>query len=255
MPEPVLVERDGGTLVITLNRPHLRNAMDSATAHAVADALDELDADPTLVVGILTGAGGTFSAGMDLKAFLLTGERPEVAGRGLAGLTERPPATPLIAAVEGHAVAGGCELVLACDLVVAADDAAFGLPEVRRGLIAGSGGLVRLPRLVPPQIAMEHALTGRPMTAVDAHRWGLVNQLTSPGGALAGARALAAEIASNGPLAVRATKKLLSESPTWPPAEVWARQTALLLEVVDSADAKEGAAAFVEKRAPVWRGE
>ncbi len=255
MADGVLVERDGGTLVITLDRPKVRNAMDAAMAHAVAAALDELDGDPALVVGILTGAGGTFSAGMDLKAFLLTGERPEVPGRGLAGLTERPPRTPLIAAVEGHAVAGGCELVLACDLVVAADDATFGLPEVRRGLIAGSGGLVRLPRRVPPQIAMEHALTGRPMSAVDAHRWGLVNRLTPRGGALAAARELAAEIAVNGPLAVRATKQVLVESQRWPAEEVWERQNAVLLEVVASADAKEGAAAFVEKRPPVWRGE
>lgn len=253
--EPVLVERDGGTLIITLSRPEVRNALDAATAQAVADALDELDRDPGLVVGILTGAGGTFSAGMDLKAFLRTGERPEVPGRGLAGLTLAPPATPLIAAVEGHAVAGGCELVLACDLVVAAEDATFGLPEVRRGLIAGSGGLVRLPQRVPAQIAMEHALTGRPMPAVEAHRWGLVNRLTAPGGALDGARELAAEIAANGPLAVRVTKRVLVESPTWPVEQVWDRQEALLREVVASADAQEGAAAFVEKRAPVWRGE
>lgn len=251
---PVLVERDGGTLVITLNRPRLRNAMDSAMAHALAEALDELDGDPALVVGVLTGAGGTFSAGMDLKAFLRTGERPEVQGRGLAGLTEAPPRTPLIAAVEGHALAGGCELVLACDLVVAAEDAVFGLPEVKRGLIAGSGGLVRLPRLVPPRIAMEHALTGRPLSAVDAHRWGLVNRLTPPGGALAASRGLAAEIAENGPLAVRTTKQVLVESPTWTAEQVWDRQRELLLEVVGSADAQEGAAAFVEKRAPVWRG-
>lgn len=255
MSDSVLVERDGGTLVITLNRPQVRNAMDRAMAYAVAAALDELDADPALVVGILTGAGGSFSAGMDLKAFLLTGERPEVPGRGLAGLTEAPPRTPLIAAVEGHAVAGGCELVLACDLVVAAQDASFGLPEVRRGLIAGSGGLVRLPQRVPAQIAMEHALTGLPMTAVQAHRWGLVNRLTPPGGALAAARELAAQIAVNGPLAVRTTKQVLVESASWPAAELWQRQGALLQQVVASADAKEGAAAFVEKRQPVWRGE
>lgn len=254
MADPVLVERDGATLVITLNRPQVRNAMDEATAFAVAEALDRLDADPEIAVGILTGAGGTFSSGMDLKAFSLTGERPEVPGRGLAGLTEAPPSTPLIAAVEGHAVAGGCELVLACDLVVAAEDAVFGLPEVRRGLIAGSGGLVRLPRLVPPQIAMEHALTGQPMTARDAHRWGLVNRLTPPGGALDAARALAAEIAANGPLAVRVTKQVLVESPGWAASEVWDRQRALLLSVVDSEDAREGSAAFVEKRPPVWRG-
>lgn len=254
MAESVLVERDGATMVITLNRPQVRNALDAATAFAVAAALDRLDADAEIAVGILTGAGGTFSSGMDLKAFSRTGERPEVPGRGLAGLTEAPPSTPLIAAVEGHAVAGGCELVLACDLVVAAQDAVFGLPEVRRGLIAGSGGLVRLPRRVPPQIAMEHALTGQPMTAVDAHRWGLVNRLAPPGGALDAARALAAEIAANSPLAVRVSKQVLVESPTWGAAEVWDRQRQLLLAVVDSEDAQEGSAAFVEKRPPVWRG-
>lgn len=254
MAEPVLVERDGVVLVITLNRPHVRNALDLAAAHAVAEALDGLDADPELVVGVLTGAGGTFSSGMDLKAFHLTGQRPEIPGRGLAGLTQAPPATPLIAAVEGHAVAGGCELVLACDLVVAAEDACFGLPEVARGLIAGSGGLVRLPQRVPPAIAMEHALTGRPLPAVDAHRWGLVNRLTPPGGALDAARALAAEIAQNAPLAVRTSKRVLLESPSWPAAQVWQRQRELLEAVAGSADAKEGAAAFVEKRPPVWRG-
>lgn len=255
LPEPsVVVEREGGTLVITLNRPHVRNSIDAAMAYAVAAALDVLDSDPSLVVGILTGAGGTFSAGMDLKAFLRTGERPEVQGRGLAGLTQVPPRKPLIAAVEGHAVAGGCELVLACDLVVAADDATFGLPEVKRGLIAGSGGLVRLHRLIPPRLAMEHALTGRPLPATDAHRWGLVNRLVPRDCALAAARELAAEIAENGPLAVRTTKKVLVESASWPADEVWQRQEELLQSVVASADAREGASAFVEKRSPVWRG-
>ncbi|MDP9435426.1 MAG: crotonase/enoyl-CoA hydratase family protein [Actinomycetota bacterium] len=248
------VERVGSTLVVTLDRPQVRNAIDAAAAFALAAALDRLDGDPTLVAGVLTGAGGTFSAGMDLKAFLRTGERPEVPGRGLAGLTEAPPRTPLIAAVEGHALAGGCELVLACDLVVAAEDAVLGLPEVKRGLIAGSGGLVRLPRRLPPAIAMEHALTGRPLPATEAHRWGLVNRLVPPGGALAAALALAAEIGENGPLAVRTTKQVLVESASWPAEQVWDRQRALLQTVVDSADAKEGAAAFVEKRAPVWRG-
>lgn len=250
----VLVEQDGSTLVITLDRPATRNALDRQTAHAVAVALDRLDADPTVTVGVLTGAGGTFSAGMDLKAFQQTGERPEVEGRGLAGLTEAPPAKPLIAAVEGHAVAGGCELVLACDLVVAAEDAVFGLPEVRRGLIAGSGGLLRLQRLIPPHIAMEHALTGRPVPAAEAHRWGLVNRLTPKGEALSGALELAGQIAANGPLAVRTTKQILVESSGWPPDEVWQRQRELLLTVVSSADAREGASAFLEKRPPVWRG-
>lgn len=251
MTEDVLVDADRGLLTVTLNRPSARNAVDHAMSVAIAAAIDELDADDDLAVGILTGAGGTFSAGMDLKAFL-RGELPEVEGRGFGGLTQAPPRKPLIAAVEGHALAGGCELVLACDLVVAAGDASFGLPEVSRGLIAGSGGLLRLPRRVPLQVAMEHALTGDPMSAVDAHRWGLVNRLTEPGGALQGARSLAERIVRNGPLAVRTTKQILVESPSWPADEVWSRQRAALRTILDSADAAEGARAFAERREPRW---
>lgn len=254
MTDPVLVDRDGATLVITLNRPEVRNAVDSETADAVAAALDRLDGERDLAVGILTGAGGTFSAGMDLKAFLAGGRR-DVPGRGFGGLTEAPPRKPLIAAVEGYALAGGCEMVLTCDLVVAAEDASFGLPEVKRGLIAGSGGLVRLPALIPPHVAMDYALTGRMLTAVEAHRWGLVNRLTPHGEALHVARDLAAEISANGPLAVQTTKRVLVESPWWTEGERWQRQRLLLDTVVGSADAHEGAAAFVEKRSPVWRGE
>lgn len=249
VPGGVRTERDGGVLVITLDRPRARNAVDRAAALGVAGALDVLDADDDLAVGILTGAGGTFSAGMDLKAFL-AGESPEVEGRGLAGLTRTPPVTPLIAAVEGYALAGGFEMVLACDLVVAAQDAVFGLPEVKRGLIAGSGGLLRLPGRIPPGIAMEHALTGEPISAVDAHRWGLVNRLVPPGQALDVARRLAAQIAANGPLAVRASKVLVSRSG----GGTWEQQDALLAGVLASQDAREGASAFVEKRPPVWQG-
>jgi enoyl-CoA hydratase len=250
---PVRTERADGCLVVTLDRPRARNAIDAATARAVADAMDLLDADDDLAVGVLTGAGGTFCAGMDLKAFL-RGESPSVEGRGFGGLVQAPPAKPLIAAVEGHALAGGCELVLACDLVVAGEGASFGLPEVRRGLVAGAGGLLRLPERVPPTVAMELALTGEPMTAADAHRWGLVNRLVPDGGALDAARALAARIARNGPLAVRATKHVLTRAPGWPADEVWQRQAAVLREVFASADAREGAAAFAEKREPRWTG-
>lgn len=246
----VRVEQRGAVLVITLDRPQARNAVNAAVAHGVADALDLLDGSDDLVVGVLTGAGGTFSSGMDLKAFL-AGERPEVEGRGLAGLTLVPPAKPMVAAVEGYALAGGFEMALACDLVVAAEDAVFGLPEVRRGLIAGSGGLLRLPLRLPPGIAMEHALTGLPLPAVEAHRWGLVNRLTPPGQALDGALQLAGQIAENGPLAVRASKALIG-------GEVdragWQRQEDLLQSVLASDDAREGAAAFVEKRPPAWTG-
>lgn len=250
---PVRTERADGCLVVTLDRPRARNAIDAATARAVADAMDLLDADDDLAVGVLTGAGGTFCAGMDLKAFL-RGESPSVEGRGFGGLVQAPPAKPLIAAVEGHALAGGCELVLACDLVVAGEGASFGLPEVRRGLVAGAGGLLRLPERIPPTVAMELALTGEPMTAADAHRWGLVNRLVPDGGALDAARALAARIARNGPLAVRATKHVLTRAPGWPADEVWQRQADVLRDVFASADAREGAAAFAEKREPRWTG-
>jgi enoyl-CoA hydratase len=252
--EPVLrTERDGTTLIITIDRPKARNSVNTAVAEGIAAALDELDDDDALVAGILTGAGGFFSAGMDLKAFL-RGERPHVGDRGFAGITQRPPSKPLIAAVEGPALAGGCELVLSCDLVVASEEATFGIPEVKRGLAAAAGGLMRLPARIPRTVAMELALTGDPMSAGDAHRWGLVNHLTSVGGALEGARELAARIGANGPLAVRASKQVIVESPDWSSEDMWRRQGEILGPVLDSEDAREGAAAFAEKRAPEWRG-
>jgi len=247
-------EREGTTLVITIDRPRARNAVNLAVAQGIAHALDELDGDDDLVTGILTGAGGFFSAGMDLKAFL-RGERPHVGDRGFAGITQRPPAKPLIAAVEGPALAGGCELALSCDLVVASEEASFGIPEVKRGLAAAAGGLMRLPARIPRTVAMELALTGDPMSAADAHRWGLVNRLTAPGGALDGARELAARIGANGPLAVRASKQVIVASPDWSAAEMWERQGEILGPVLSSEDAREGAAAFAEKRAPVWKGK
>jgi enoyl-CoA hydratase len=253
-PGEVLTERDGAILVITLNRPKARNAVNGALARGMAAALDELDADATLSVGVLTGAGSSFSAGMDLKAFL-TGDDPTVAGRGFAGITLTPPAKPMIAAVEGYALAGGCEIALACDLIVASREARFGLPETTRGLVAGAGGLLRLPQRIPPAIAMEYALTGAHFTAEDAHRWGLVNRLTEPGDALAGALELARAITANGPLAVRATKEIVASAPDWAADERWQRQAEIMRPVMNSADAREGATAFAEKREPVWRGE
>jgi enoyl-CoA hydratase len=250
----VQLSREGPVLVVTINRPALRNAIDRATSEAVARAMDELDADPALSLGILTGAGGHFCAGMDLKAFL-RGERVELDGRGLCGIVETPPRKPLIAAIEGYALAGGCEIALACDLIVAADNAQFGIPEVKRGLIAGSGGLIRLPQRIPRQIALEYALTGALMPAAEARQWGLVNRLTAPGGALDGARVLAAAIAANGPMAVRMTKRVMSEAQHWAPGEVWMRQRELLEQVIRSNDAREGALAFSEKRAPRWSGD
>lgn len=250
----VHVQRHGAVLVVTLDRPQVRNAMDRATSEALARAMDELDADPTLTVGILTGAGGHFCTGMDLKAFL-RGERVELPGRGLGGMVQTPPRKPVIAAVEGYALAGGCEIALACDLIVASEAAQFGIPEVKRGLIAGSGGLLRLPRRIPPQIAMELALTGDLLPATEARQWGLVNRLVPAGQALQAALELAERIAANGPLAVRVAKQVMNEAPTWPADEVWARQNALLEQVIASEDAREGALAFAEKRAPRWSGQ
>jgi enoyl-CoA hydratase len=249
----VVAERHGRVLVITINRPDQRNAINLAVAEGVAHALDELDDDADLSLGVLTGAGKGFSAGMDLKAFV-AGERPYAGDRGFAGIVQRPPAKPLIAAVEGFAVAGGLEIALACDLIVAARGAKLGIPEVKRSLVAAGGALLRLPRALPRAVAMELALTGDPIEAERAHELGLVNRLTDPGGALAGALALAETIAANGPLALAATKRILTEAPGWPEAQFWQRQGEIVGPVLGSADAREGATAFAEKRAPVWRG-
>lgn len=253
MIEPVLVEQHGAVLVITINRPRQRNAVNRVVSETIAAALDRLDSDNGLRVGILTGQDGSFCSGMDLKAFV-DGERPELEGRGFGGLTEAPPKKPLIAAVEGYALAGGCELALACDLIVAAEDACFGLPEVARGLVAGSGGLVRLPRRIPSAIALEYALTGERMPAAVAHGWGLVNRLTPSGGALAEAQRLAGQIAANAPLSVTMTKRIITESADWPMDGIWDRQRPLAESVIGSDDAQEGARAFAEKRAPEWKG-
>ena len=247
------VDRHDAVLVMTIDRPAQRNAVNRAVSLALAEALDTLDRDPALRAGIVTGAGGNFCSGMDLKAFV-AGERPELEGRGFAGVTEAPPAKPLIAAVEGYALAGGCERALACDLIVAGEDAMFGLPEVARGLVAGSGGLVRLRERIPPAIALEYALTARRMDAPTAHRWGLVNRLAPTGGALEAALALAQDIAANAPLSVLASKRIMAESPDWALDERWQRQRGLVEAVLASADAQEGARAFAEKRPPVWRG-
>ena len=249
----VRVVQEGKLLVITLCRPEMRNAIDRATSQALADAMDRLDSDDTVTVGILTGEGGHFCSGMDLKAFV-KGERIELPGRGLGGIIETPPKKPVIAAVEGFALAGGFEIALACDLIVAADNAQFGLPEVKRGLMAGSGGLLRLPQRIPRQIAMQYALTGDMMSAAQARQWGLVNLLTLPGEALGEAKTLAHKIAANAPLAVSVSKQVVSDSLHWPADERWQRQNDLLEIIIHSNDAKEGATAFSEKRPPLWTG-
>jgi len=250
--EEVLVEQRDRILVITINRPKARNAVNAAVSRGLADAMDRLDEDPGLSVGVLTGAGGSFCAGMDLKAFA-RGERVDIEGRGL-GFTQRPPAKPLIAAVEGFALAGGTEVALATDLIVAAKDSAFGIPEVKRGLVAGGGGLLRLPERIPYAVAMELALTGDNLPAERAHELGLVNVLAEPGGALDAAIALAEKITANGPLAVAATKRIIVESRNWSAEDQWNNQIQILAPVFMSNDAKEGAIAFAEKRAPKWTG-
>ncbi|WP_370060952.1 crotonase/enoyl-CoA hydratase family protein [Mycobacterium sp. MAA66] len=252
MSDEILTERRGRTLVITINRPDQRNAVNRAVSQGLADAMDELDGEAGLSVGILTGAGGNFCAGMDLKAFA-KGEFPAVEGRGL-GFTEHPPRKPLIAAVEGFALAGGTEVVLATDLVVAAKGAKFGIPEVKRGLVAGGGGLLRLPKRIPYQKALELALTGDSFTAEQGAEWGFVNVLTETGAALDGAIALAERITANGPLAVAVTKEILVQGTEWSADEMWRKQLELMSPVFASNDAKEGAVAFAEKRAPVWTG-
>jgi enoyl-CoA hydratase len=249
----VLVERREGVQIITINRPQAKNALDRAVAEGVAAAVDELDASDELRVGVLTGAGDTFSAGMDLKAFL-RGETPAIEGRGLCGITQTPPRKPLIAAVEGWALAGGFELLLACDLIVAAENARFGVPEVKRSLVAAGGAALQLPRRVPFNVALEMLLTGEPLTAVRAAEIGLVNRLTAEGAALAGALELAATIAANGPLAVAASKAVARGSADWTFAQGWAEQAGIIGPVFASEDAREGATAFAEKRPPVWKG-
>jgi enoyl-CoA hydratase len=249
----LLVEERGRVLVLTMNRPQAKNAMSLAMARQIADALDVLDSRSDLSVGVITGAGGTFCAGMDLKGFA-RGERPVVDGRGFAGLVKRPPTKPLVAAVEGYALAGGFEIVLSCDLVVASREARFGLPEVRRGLTAAAGGLLRLQHRVPYHLAMELVLTGRMWEAPDAAEVRLVNRLAEPGHALDTALELAGEVAANAPLALSASKQVMVESVDWPQAEMFDRQEQLVNPVRESADAKEGALAFVEKRTPQWTG-
>jgi enoyl-CoA hydratase/carnithine racemase len=254
MTDEVLFEAADRIAVITLNRPHRRNAFDHPTALALSRALDELDARDDLTVGILTGAGGSFSAGMDLKAIAAGEPRPIDDKRGGFGIVRRPPEKPLIAAVEGFALGGGFEIALACDLIVAAEDAQFGLPEVRRGLVAAAGGAFRLPARIPRGHALEMLLTGDPITAGRAAELGLVSRVTPAGGALDAARELAAKIAANAPLAVRTTKLVATTFSGLPDIEAFTRQEAPVNAVRQSADAAEGARAFGEKRPPVWTG-
>jgi enoyl-CoA hydratase len=249
----VLTERHDGVLTITINRPRQKNAISREVAVQVAAALDLLDSDPSLSVGVLTGAGGTFSAGMDLKAFA-NGQTPILPGRGFGGVTQAVVRKPLVAAVEGWALGGGFEMALGCDLIVAAEDAKFGLPEVKRGLIAGEGGVIRLPQRIPYHVALKVLLSGEPLSAVDAEQHGLVSELTPAGAALEAAQELARRIAGNAPLALAKVKQVLRDTQGLNDSEAFARQAKDAHSLLDSEDAHEGALAFAEKRAPVWRG-
>jgi enoyl-CoA hydratase len=251
--QAVLTERRERTFLITINRPDQRNAVNGAVAAGIAAALDQLDSDRELSVGVITGAGKGFSAGMDLKAFV-AGESPYAGDRGFAGITQRGSTKPLIAAIEGFAVAGGLEIALSCDLIVAARGARLGIPEVKRSLVAAGGGLLRLPRVLPRNVAMELALTGDPLEAERAYRLGMVNRLVEPGRAVDTALELAATVARNGPLALAATKRVITESADWPDSEFFARQGQIVGPVMSSEDAREGATAFAEKRPPLWKG-
>ncbi|MFF5365721.1 crotonase/enoyl-CoA hydratase family protein [Streptomyces sp. NPDC013187] len=252
-PPVVRTERIGSTLLITLDRPEARNAVNAATATALAAALDELEADPALRVGVLTGEGGTFSAGMDLKA-ALRGESPEIEGRGFGGLTESRPDKPLIAAVEGFAMGGGFELALACDLIVAAEDARFGLPEVKRGLIAAGGGVIRLPGRIPHHLAMEFLLTGEAVDGRRAGELGLANRVTSKGQAVAEALRLAERVAENAPLALAAVKRVVRAADGASDEEAFAFQRTQMKSLMASDDVREGMTAFAERRPARWTG-
>src|ERR1700683_3452385 len=245
--EAVLTERRGNVLLVTINRPEVRNAVNAAVAAGIAGALEELDGDEELSVGILTGAGGFFCAGMDLGAFV-KGESPWFGDRGFAGIAQRASRKPLIAAIEGFAVAGGMESALACDLIVAAEGAKLGIPEAKRSLVAAGGALLRLPRRMPYHVVMELALTGDPLTAERFHEFGVVNRLVQPGGAVDAALELAATLAKNGPLALAASKQILQEQFDWSSADMWEKQRAITAPVMASEDAKEGASAFQEER-------
>lgn len=247
--DAVLTEQRGRVLLITLNRPDARNAINADVANGLWAAVERLNEDAGLTAGVLTGAGGGFCAGMDLKAFL--------GGEDISAMMtfiQRGADKPLIGAIEGFAVAGGLELALTCDLLVAAAGSQLGIPEVKRGLFAAGGGLLRLPSRVGYGKAMEMAITGDPITAEEAAAFGLVSQVTEPGTAVEAALALAERVAKNAPLAVAASKQLIKATQGASESEFWAAQGPLQMKVFTSNDAKEGPKAFAEKRAPDWTG-
>ncbi|BCF86366.1 enoyl-CoA hydratase (plasmid) [Rhodococcus qingshengii] len=258
-PELVLFHKEGAVGIITINRPAAMNAVNSDVSTAIGTALDKLDTDPGLRVGIITGAGRAFCAGADLKA-LAAGQSflsPIYPEWGFAGLVQHFISKPLIAAVNGFALGGGTEIVLACDLAVISDEASLGLPEVTRGLVAGAGGLLRLPDQIPPKIAADAILTGRPISPLNALKWGLVNAVVEPDQVLPEALRVAEQIAANAPLAVTTSKRMMAHrrdfGSDWS-SQMWAANSAELEFVLSSDDAKEGPTAFAEKRTPLWTG-
>jgi enoyl-CoA hydratase len=249
MADEILRETHGRVLLLTMNRPEARNAVNSALGQALTAAIEAFDADDGLTAGVLTGAGGGFSAGMDLKAFAKEGPP-----KGFDQFLRKGSRKPLIAAVEGFALAGGLEIALSCDLIVAAKGVKLGLPEVNKGLFAAGGGLFRLPNRVPYGVAMEMALTSDPITAEQGHALGLVTRLAEPGKAAEVALALAERIARNAPLGVAASKQIIAGTRGLTEEESWALQGPFLGQVFSSEDAKEGPRAFAEKREPKWTG-
>jgi len=253
MTEELLREREGHVEILTINRPEARNAINLATAQALSAALDACALDDDVWVVVLTASGDkAFSAGMDLKAFA-RGEFPAT-DQGFGGITERHFPKPLICAANGSAFAGGFEMLLSCDLVVAADHAVFGIPEVQRGLIAGAGGLVRLPRRIARAVALEMALTGEPLSAARALDVGLVNRVVAPDQVLATAMELAQRICQNAPLAVRTSKRVMLDAMELDESGAWELNNEAFAQIASSPDALEGAIAFAEKRPPQWQG-
>jgi enoyl-CoA hydratase len=228
---PVHLEIEAQVATITINRPEVRNAIDQATAHEISVSLAQADADPTARVIVITGAGGSFCVGMDLEAFL-RGEVVRSPTNGFAGVTQRVVKKPLIAAVEGYALAGGFEIAMACDMIVASEDARFGLNEARRGLVPDAGGLMRLPRQIPPKIAAELVMTARTVSSAFLASHGLVNRIVPRGEALSAARQLAAEIVSNDPLAIEIGKRILNESSDWTASEMFSRQDEMTASII-----------------------
>ncbi|MHB8827105.1 MAG: crotonase/enoyl-CoA hydratase family protein [Acidimicrobiales bacterium] len=254
MSDEVLIERRGHVEILTINRPEARNAINRATALALDAALDAAEADDDVWVIVLTASGDkAFSAGMDLKAFA-AGEVP-FTPHGFAGITTRQLTKPIICAANGSALAGGFEIMISCDMVIAAEHAVFGIPEAKRGLIAGGGGLIRLPKRVPLVVANEMALTGEPVSAARAYELGLVNRVVPGAEVVDGALALAEAVAANAPLAVRSSKSVMRQALELTEAESWTVNDEAFGAIGRSADALEGAVAFAEKRPPVWRGQ